>query len=215
MTVMAAEAGTGAVEAEGAEASTAGRTATRPRGRGQAQKRVTTRVVRATPQGRAASIASRAPAPRPRPRRSKVSGGARKLTGNYHGVVFVEFVLAVLLAAGTPLAKKNRTGVSPYAGIDMVKLLAITAVYFLLALTAATGRTQARFAAWFGGLILLAVGLNEAAHIATAVNQYLNPGPQPSPTPPPAGNASVVNAGSTAPTGLSRPVAQQPGNGLT
>ena len=47
----------------------------------------------------------------------------------------------------------------------MTKMLAIGLVYFLLELLAVGGRGPGRFGAWFGGLILITVGLNQAANI--------------------------------------------------
>jgi hypothetical protein len=86
-------------------------------------------------------------------------------------VILAEFVAAVLLVAISPVAsKKNKTGLSPYAGQDMLKIGAVTATYFVLALISSTGQEPGRWAAWFGGLILLAVGLNEAANVAKTLD---------------------------------------------
>lgn len=91
--------------------------------------------------------------------------------GNYQAVILAEFVAAVVLVALSPVAsKKNPDGLSPYAGRDMVKLGAITGTYFALALVSVGGQTPGRFAAWFGGLILLAVGLGEAANLASIID---------------------------------------------
>ena len=208
MTAMAAEVGAGAVEAEGTESAAGARRIT-ARTRTGGGRRAATRVARATPQGRTATRVLPSGVAR---NRRVIAQGGKKLTGNYHGAVFGEFVLAVLLVAAIPFSKPNRTGVSPYAGKDMIQLLAITVVYFLLAILAATGRTQARFAAWFGALLLLAVGLAEAAAITEAVRSWF--GTPPPATPAPAGNASVVNPTGESPTGSSRAVAQDTGTGL-
>jgi hypothetical protein len=93
--------------------------------------------------------------------------------GNYQAIVLGEFAAAVLLVALTPVAtKKNPSGLSPYAGKDMLQLAAITVTYFLLALLSAGGGELARVSAWVGGLILLTVGLSEAAHIAQVIDLF-------------------------------------------
>jgi hypothetical protein len=61
---------------------------------------------------------------------------------------------------------------SPYAGKDLLQLSAISLAYFLLALLSVAGGNAARFAAWFGGLLLLTVGLSEAAHLAQVVDLF-------------------------------------------
>jgi hypothetical protein len=76
----------------------------------------------------------------------------------------------------TPIAanKQEQTksgGLSPYAGQDMIKLAALTLVYLILALLSVRPG-PGRFAAWFGGLVLLAVGLNEAAHLAQVLDIF-------------------------------------------
>jgi hypothetical protein len=87
---------------------------------------------------------------------------------NYQPVILAEFVAAILLVALSPVASKsNPDGLSPYAGKDMMKLGAVTGLYFVLALISTGGATAGRFAAWFGGLILLTVGLSETAHLAS------------------------------------------------
>jgi hypothetical protein len=87
---------------------------------------------------------------------------------NYQPVILAEFVAAIVLVALSPVASKaNPDGLSPYAGKDMVKLGAVTGVYFILALLSTGGQSAGRYAAWFGGLILLAVGLSETAHLAS------------------------------------------------
>lgn len=92
---------------------------------------------------------------------------------NYQGIVLAEFAAAILLVALTPFAtKENPSGLSPYAGKDLLQLAAITLVYFLLALLSVAGGTAARSAAWLGGLILLTVGLSEAAHLAQVVDLF-------------------------------------------
>ena len=90
----------------------------------------------------------------------------------YQNVILVEFVLAVLLVAATPFAKKNQPGLSPYVAADVMQLVAITVAYFILALVSSASGGAARFAAWFGGLILLTVGLGEAARLAKLLDVF-------------------------------------------
>jgi hypothetical protein len=86
---------------------------------------------------------------------------------NYQGIILAEFVLAELLVAATPIAtRKDQAGLSPYVPRDLTKLLSIGMVYFLLQLLAVGGPGPGRLGAWFGGLVLLSVGLNESANIA-------------------------------------------------
>jgi hypothetical protein len=92
---------------------------------------------------------------------------------NYQPIILVEFVAAILLTAASPIAtKKNPSGLSPYTGDDMIKLAALTVVYLILAMLSAAGRGPGRFAAWFGGLILLTVGLAEGASVATTLDLF-------------------------------------------
>jgi hypothetical protein len=176
------------------EAATAARAATAGRS-ASAGRAGAGRVV--PPQRRAASRTSAArPLPAPPRRQSEpFSGGKQRARrdgpglgeryrdarrrvpdtpvhrGNYQAVILAEFVAAVVLVALTPVAsKKNPDGLSPYAGQDMVKLGAVTGTYFALALVSVGGQTAGRFAAWFGGLILLAVGLGEAANLAGIIS---------------------------------------------
>lgn len=82
--------------------------------------------------------------------------------------MLAEFVAAIVLTAMTPFAAKGkpRSGLSPYQGQDMLQLMAIVAVYLILALVTMTSDSAARVAAWFGALVLLTVGLGEAARLA-------------------------------------------------
>lgn len=86
---------------------------------------------------------------------------------NYQAIILAEFVGAELLVAASPMATRNRgAGLSPYVPKDLVQLVAIGVVYLVLELIASAGNTAGRFCAWLGGLILLTVGLSEAANIA-------------------------------------------------
>jgi hypothetical protein len=130
-------------------------------------------------------------------------------------VILAEWAIGALLIVAIPFGKPNQTGVSPYAGKDLVQLGTYTILFWILAIMAATGRTQARFAAWFGGLILLAVGLAEAASIASLVTTWLGAPAATTAPATPATNASTVNPGSTEPAaGVSRPPAQPTGSAL-
>lgn len=103
---------------------------------------------------------------------SQSARAVRRETGHgsfapYQAIILAEFVTAELLVAATPIASRpNQPGLSPYVARDLTKLAAIGLAYFLLELLAVGGPGPARIGAWFGGLILLTVGLNEAANIA-------------------------------------------------
>src|SRR5215469_1473039 len=101
------------------------------------------------------------------PRRSRSgSPGKAPAYHNYQAIILAEFVAAELLVAATPIAtRKNQPGLSPYVPRDLVKLLAIGVSYFILQLFASGAKGTGRIAAWFGGLVLLAVGLNEASKL--------------------------------------------------
>ena len=87
-------------------------------------------------------------------------------------MVLAEFVAAVLLIAATPFARRQSEGVSPYEGADLLQIVAVTVVYFILALLSGANRGAGRFAAWFGALVLLTVGLGEAARLAKLLNVF-------------------------------------------
>jgi len=92
---------------------------------------------------------------------------------NYQPVILAEFIAAVLLVSATPFAKKQgQAGLSPYAGQDMLQLAALTVFYLILALMSVGGRGPGRLAAWFGGLVLLTVGLGEAATLARTLDVF-------------------------------------------
>jgi hypothetical protein len=87
--------------------------------------------------------------------------------GHYQTVILMEFIACILLTAATPIAsKKNPDGLSPYKGADMVKLGAITFLFFILAAVSSGGGGPARVAMWFGGLILIGDGMYEASNLA-------------------------------------------------
>jgi len=89
-------------------------------------------------------------------RRGGSLGGGR----NYQGAILAEFLVAVLVVAFLPLASgrpnDDKGGPSPYRVTDMTQLVAIGAVYFILALFSG-GERSGRIVAWFGGLLLLGI----------------------------------------------------------
>lgn len=112
--------------------------------------------------------------------------------GNYQAAILAEFVAAIVLTAATPIAaKRNQGGLSPYTAGDMAQLAALTIFYFILALISTGGGTAARLSAWFGGLVLIAVGLTEATTIAKTLNVF---GTSVNPTPASGGVASGTAA---------------------
>lgn len=174
MTVIAAEAAGSAAGAEAGTAASAGRAATATKAAPRAA--ATPSPARGTATGRQASGSQR----QSQGSKSKGIGqgggpkpktGGKGIGGNAQPAILVEFVLAILLTAFTPFAtSKNPQGLSPYTGSDILKLGALTLVYFILSLTSALGKNGAKFSAMFGLLILLGVGLNEAANLAAAFN---------------------------------------------
>jgi hypothetical protein len=141
--------------------------------------------------------AARSPTPRPSPGGPGRSGGSAGRGGggragdsrpllprqrgqsgapeyrNYQAIILAEFIAAELLVAATPIAtRKNQPGLSPYVPRDLTKLVAIGLVYFLLQLAATTGGGAGRFGAWGGFLILIAVGLNEAASVSQVLDLF-------------------------------------------
>ena len=127
------------------------------------------RQVRPSPAARQRPAQRRQGGTQRRSQRPAVSLTRRDPGGTaYQNVILAEFIAAILLVAATPFAgaKTNKAGVSPYAASDMLQLGAITLVYLLLALVSGANNSAARFSAWFGGLILLTVGLGEAARLA-------------------------------------------------
>ena len=129
--------------------------------------------LKAAPKARAAP---KRKAPPKRKRRPSVTQyrphlGKAKSQPNYQGVIAAEFGAAILLTVVSPFATKSpkqtsQPGkLSPYEPGDLVKLWAIGMTYMILEMIAAGPRAAARFAAWFGFLIFLAIGLNELANI--------------------------------------------------
>jgi hypothetical protein len=78
---------------------------------------------------------------------------------NYQGAILAEFLVAVVVVAFLPLASgpgDGKQGPSPYRVNDMIQLVAIGAVYFILALFS-SGERSGRVVAWFGGLLVLGI----------------------------------------------------------
>ena len=88
--------------------------------------------------------------------RQQLTPGGR----NYQGVILAEFLVAVVVVAFLPLASgppaDGKTGPSPYRVTDMTQLVAIGAVYFILALFS-SGERSGRIVAWFGGLLTIGI----------------------------------------------------------
>ena len=88
--------------------------------------------------------------------RQQITPGGR----NYQGVILAEFLVAVLVVAFLPLASgrpaDDKGGPSPYRVNDMIQLVAIGAVYFVLALFS-SGERSGRVVAWFGGLLTIGI----------------------------------------------------------
>lgn len=99
---------------------------------------------------------------------ARAAGQARVVPGNrqYQGVILAEFLVAALLISVTPLATggspnaKAKNSPSPYDTGDLKQLVAVGAVYFVLALV--SSGNNGRLAAWLGGLILIAIGMSKA-----------------------------------------------------
>jgi len=112
---------------------------------------------------------------RPNELARRITGAATRPGGqlhNYQAIIAAEFTAASLLVALTPIASRKATAspssgkLSPYVPGDLIQLVAIGLVYLILEGLAAGPRGAARFAAWFGFLLLLGVGLYEASRIA-------------------------------------------------
>jgi hypothetical protein len=133
-------------------------------------------------------------------RQERLKGGAKRagrgalkarLPGShsYQPVILAEFIVAVLIVATGPIAKggtpeaQTKGSPSPYSTNTLKQLIAIGGVYFVLALVAASQRAG-RMAAWFGGLVLVALGLAElAAGDLSAVFKIFGPSSTTSTTP--------------------------------
>lgn len=138
------------------------RQAARKKSATQARAKLATRTAGVTPEGAALAAAEKGS------EAAKSAGRARLPTGDrqYQGVILAEFLVAVLIVALAPIARgkaaqDSSPGPSPYGPDDIKQLAGIGAVYFVLALLS-SGK-HGRFSAWFGGLILVAIGLAETS----------------------------------------------------
>jgi hypothetical protein len=96
--------------------------------------------------------------------RARVPGGR-----NYQPVILAEFLVAVVVVALAPIAKggsdtsKAKGSPSPYDTSTLKQILLIGVVYFILALLS-SGKNLGRVAAWFGGLVLVGVGIQQTVN---------------------------------------------------
>jgi hypothetical protein len=135
---------------------------------------------------------------------------------NYQGVILAEFVLAELLISGTPIVtRQNKTGLSPYIPRDMTKMLSVGLLYFLLELSAVGNAKWGRMGAWFGGLILLAVGLNEAASVTQVLNLFGGGSADPAAQGPNTGQGGTTAADTGTGTAAPPGAATQPAPGAS
>lgn len=102
-------------------------------------------------------------------RQARAVAAQGKLTPQgYQGVILAEFLAAVTIIAVLPVvsggspAAQAKGSMSPYDTGDLKQIVAAGAVYFVLALLAAGNR--GRLSAWFGGLVLLGIGLSKVSH---------------------------------------------------
>jgi hypothetical protein len=110
---------------------------------------------------------------RGRSRAGRLGRGAAsaKLSGShsYQPVILAEFVVAIVVVGVSPLAgggtatAQAKGSASPYDVNTLKQLIAIGGAYFILALFGASEK-MGRYAAWFGALVLVGLG----------IAQYLN-----------------------------------------
>jgi hypothetical protein len=151
-----------AVIPEAAEATVGGERAIQ--GAGQAARTRTAAVP--APQRR-----QRDPQARQRARRAGRSATRARIPGgrNYQPVILAEFLVAVVVVALAPVAKggsdtsKAKGSPSPYDTSTLKQILLIGVVYFILALLS-SGKNLGRVSAWFGGLVLVGVGVQQTVN---------------------------------------------------
>lgn len=96
--------------------------------------------------------------------------GQARIPGNraYQPVLLAEFLAAVVIVALVPIAAggspnaKAKGSPSPYDTGDLKQLVAVGALYFVLAL--ASSGNSGRVSAWFGGLVLLGLASVKLSH---------------------------------------------------
>jgi hypothetical protein len=96
--------------------------------------------------------------------RARIPGGR-----NYQPVILAEFLVAIVVVALAPVAKggsdtaKAKGSPSPYDTSTLKQILLIGVVYFVLAIVS-SGKQGGRFAAWFGGLVLVGIGVQQTTN---------------------------------------------------
>lgn len=174
--------------------------------------------------GRAESIAQGIPQ---RGKRAGRNLARARVPGNrnYQPVILAEFLLAVLVVALAPIAKggtdtaKSKGGGSPYDTNSLKQILVIGVVYFVLAL-ASSGKRAGRFSAWFGGLVLVAIGVQQTVNggFLAVIRMFLPGTGEGLGTFPAGGGPSGalppldINAGNFSPGALAQGVQTAPGN---
>jgi hypothetical protein len=96
--------------------------------------------------------------------------GARLPGGrNYQPAILAEFLVAIIVVALAPIAKggtdtaRAKGSPSPYDTNTLKQILMLGVVYFILAILS-SGRRLGRASAWFGALVLLAVGVQQTVN---------------------------------------------------
>lgn len=111
--------------------------------------------------------------------RSAVLPGAGLPEHTWHRWIMAEFVLAVVLVGASPFlrpagiagkAEKDVQPVSSLAG-PVIRLTAVSLIYFILALMA-QGPTSGKIAAAFGGLVLLGTAFNSLPEFTTLASAF-------------------------------------------
>jgi hypothetical protein len=147
------------------------------------------------PQGAPGSRAARARSSYAR-QASYVASNASLVPGNrnYQGIILAEYVTALIIMLVAPLAGGNAgtSGASPYTVADLKRIVAASAVYFFTAL--ASGGNRGKYAAMFGGLMLLAILI--AAANAGALNDFFTVLGAPTGTGQAAGTDTAAGRGS-------------------
>jgi hypothetical protein len=150
----------------GSQTFTQQRAVARSQARTKARATLATRTAGVTPEGAAVYAAGKAGGAAKKA--GAAAGQARIIPGNrqYQGVILAEYLVAILLVVMSPIATggspaaKAKNSPSPYEVGDLKQLVAVSAVFFILALLSSGDR--GRLAAWLGGLILIAVGMSKA-----------------------------------------------------
>jgi hypothetical protein len=134
---------------------------------------------------------------------------------SYQPVILAEFVVAVVVVSVSPLAKggtpeaQAKGSPSPYSVNTLKQLVAIGGVYFVLALLASS-RRAGRYAAWFGGLVLVGLGLAEyLSGDLQAVFGVFGPGSSPAAAAAAGGAVPAATTGTTEPTPSGQPATAQ------